>query len=229
MLRLPLLLLTLLAGSFAVAAPADILVLRDGQRRETEGPYEVRGGRVVWRDHLRTLHAARIADVDLAASEQATRAQREHRLHGYRRDSTLEQSVVDVSKQHDTVNGTPSLIMDGELHLFAGEDLSSRLVGSLDDPAADAETRARLGALRKTVEKQLRGGLSENFEDPERLWAVSQELDAVAATVRGAKASENTLIQRRLEEVARRIDLLADLAVDDPDRFKRTVKGYERR
>jgi hypothetical protein len=65
---LPLLLL------FAAAAPAgaDWLVTRAGGRVETQGPWQVKGKLVVFKTPNGTLSSLRLADVDLAVSENAT-------------------------------------------------------------------------------------------------------------------------------------------------------------
>jgi hypothetical protein len=59
----------------AAAAPAaaDWLVLADGGRVETAGPWEVRGGLVVFTLANGTLSSVRASEVDLPASEAANR------------------------------------------------------------------------------------------------------------------------------------------------------------
>jgi len=63
----------------APAAPstADWLVARDGGRVETKGPWQVKGKLVVFTGANGALASLRLADVDLAASETATREARE--------------------------------------------------------------------------------------------------------------------------------------------------------
>ncbi len=59
----------------ALAAPAafgDVLVLEDGARLETRGPWEVRGAVVVFTDQRGTLTSIRSEEVDLEASRAAT-------------------------------------------------------------------------------------------------------------------------------------------------------------
>lgn len=64
----------LLAAAIALAAPAaaDWLVLDDGSRVETRGPWEVRGAVVVFTSPAGTLSSLRATEVDLDASERAT-------------------------------------------------------------------------------------------------------------------------------------------------------------
>jgi len=63
------------ALAFAAApAAADWLVLADGGRVETAGPWEVRGGLIVFTLANGTLSSLRASEVDLAASEAATAA-----------------------------------------------------------------------------------------------------------------------------------------------------------
>ncbi len=68
--------LGLLGMALLVAAPAagDWLVLRDGSRLETDGPWKVKGRQVVFTRPGGTLAALRLADVDLEASAEATEA-----------------------------------------------------------------------------------------------------------------------------------------------------------
>ncbi len=68
--------LPLVLGAALTAAPAagDWLVLRDGTRIETAGPWEVQGSQVVFTPPGGRLSALRAADVDLEASAAATRA-----------------------------------------------------------------------------------------------------------------------------------------------------------
>jgi len=70
---LPLGLLTV-AAALAAATPAaaDWLVMRDGSRVETKGPWEVRGAVVVFTLKNGTLGSVRAADADLDASQAAT-------------------------------------------------------------------------------------------------------------------------------------------------------------
>jgi hypothetical protein len=59
---------------------ADVLVLRDGTRVETQGSWEVKGRQIQFRDAKGVLSALRASEVDLAASEAATKAQSEPAL-----------------------------------------------------------------------------------------------------------------------------------------------------
>lgn len=66
--------LCLVLAVLAQPADADILVLRDGHRLETDGPWEVRGGQVVFRTPHGVLSSLRLDEVDLEASRRATEA-----------------------------------------------------------------------------------------------------------------------------------------------------------
>lgn len=63
-----------LAALAAAPAAADWLVLADGSRIETRGPWEVRGGLVVFTLPNGTLSSLRGTEVDLEASRSATEA-----------------------------------------------------------------------------------------------------------------------------------------------------------
>lgn len=70
----PLLLILVLAAVLSSSAAADWLVMHDGSRIETRGPWRVEGARVIFTLPNGTLSALRKADVDLDASASATAA-----------------------------------------------------------------------------------------------------------------------------------------------------------
>lgn len=63
------------AAFIALPAAADWLVMSDGSRLETRGPWSVEGRRVLFTLPNGTLSALRASEVDLDASEQLTRAE----------------------------------------------------------------------------------------------------------------------------------------------------------
>lgn len=71
MIRLSVLSLTTLFGLLAVSASAEVLVMRDGQRVETAGPWKVQGRVVVFERATGGLVSVRSDTVDLAASRAA--------------------------------------------------------------------------------------------------------------------------------------------------------------
>ena len=60
-------------GGGGAAARAEILVLVDGQTVETDGPWEVRGGQIVYTARGGTLSSIRASLVDMVATEEANR------------------------------------------------------------------------------------------------------------------------------------------------------------
>lgn len=62
----------LVLSGLAAPASADWLVMTDGTRVETDGPWSERGKLVVFTDTNGNLVSLRLSDVDLAASRQAT-------------------------------------------------------------------------------------------------------------------------------------------------------------
>ncbi|RMH15898.1 MAG: hypothetical protein D6696_19500, partial [Acidobacteria bacterium] len=66
----------ILAAALAGPTAADYLVTRGGERIETRGPWTVKGRMVIFTDARGTLSSLRLEEVDLAASEEATRAAR---------------------------------------------------------------------------------------------------------------------------------------------------------
>jgi hypothetical protein len=73
-LGLTLVALLLGSGALPLMATADILVLKDGSRVQTEGEWEVQGRLVVFRTAGGSLSSIRLDEVDLEASEAATAA-----------------------------------------------------------------------------------------------------------------------------------------------------------
>jgi hypothetical protein len=71
-MRRPWALATVLLAVFAVPAAADWLVTREGGRVETRGAWKIKGKQVVFTRADGQLASLRVADVDWAASEQAT-------------------------------------------------------------------------------------------------------------------------------------------------------------
>jgi len=61
-------------GLSGAVARADWLVTRGGLRIETQGPWQVRKGQVIFTDAKGTLSSGRLADFDLPASQAATAA-----------------------------------------------------------------------------------------------------------------------------------------------------------
>ncbi|MEM6456639.1 MAG: glutaredoxin family protein [Acidobacteriota bacterium] len=66
--------LTLLLSALSAPIAADVLVLRDGTRVETEGPWEVDRRQVTFVDEHGRFSTLRLDDVDLEASRAATDA-----------------------------------------------------------------------------------------------------------------------------------------------------------
>ncbi|MDX1630774.1 MAG: glutaredoxin domain-containing protein [Thermoanaerobaculia bacterium] len=70
--RWKLLAVVLIGAMVAVSAPGDWLVTLDGARLETQGPWEIRGSRVVFTDVRGTLCSLSFETIDLTASREAT-------------------------------------------------------------------------------------------------------------------------------------------------------------
>ncbi len=65
----------LVAALFASPATADWLVLEDGERIQTRGPWKVQGDRVLFKTSSGALTSIRSSEVDLAASREASAPQ----------------------------------------------------------------------------------------------------------------------------------------------------------
>jgi hypothetical protein len=98
------------------AAPAagDWLVTREGARVETKGPWKVKGKLVVFTEKGGRLASLRLSEVDLGASENATR-----------------DAVAEAAKPKEEVAGQPA--RRKSVRVVTDAD-----VGHVDDPAPDA-------------------------------------------------------------------------------------------
>jgi hypothetical protein len=86
--------------SSSSAASADILVTTAGERIETRGPWRVEGARVSFTRPNGTLSALRLSEVDIDASERATRA--------------AAAGTQTAAAARSTNTGKPALVLDNE-------------------------------------------------------------------------------------------------------------------
>lgn len=133
--------LTLALGPAATSAPADWLVLTDGSRIETAGPWELRGALVVFRTAAGgSLASVRQRDVDLVASREVTQ-QAEDLATG--RSRSADPEARDVSA-HRVVTDADVLHVGNEEEggqQAAEEDPDGER--EADSARADAEPKAR--------------------------------------------------------------------------------------
>jgi len=147
--------------SFAVCGPAeaDWLVMNDGSRIETTGPWEIRGRMLLFHDSAGKLSSVRASDVHLEASEQLTEAAKRQRETAARpakpvqRKSVLRLTDDDVSHVDPTV--APQTNSEGA---EAAPSNESGLAVSSWDRDFDDETGGVLirGSLRNGEAVQVR-------------------------------------------------------------------------
>ncbi len=70
--RLTLMLALCFTWMAPTSLPADVLVTKDGETIETQGPYEVKGRRITYTNHIGRLTMIRTDAIDLEASARAT-------------------------------------------------------------------------------------------------------------------------------------------------------------
>lgn len=73
MLRMHLILAVVALACLSTAVAADLLVTREGETIETRGPWKVKGRQVVFTNSQGVLSSLRLADIDIEASEEATK------------------------------------------------------------------------------------------------------------------------------------------------------------
>lgn len=129
-------LLTLLGS--ADPSAADWLVLEDGARVETEGPWEVRGPTVVFTLPNGTLSSLRTAEVDLEASREAT---------------TEAKRPVETSPDAEPGPGEPILVLTdadvshvvpGPTRPEPGEDEGEASTGAGPEAESESESEKKL-------------------------------------------------------------------------------------
>ncbi|MEM6453628.1 MAG: hypothetical protein AAF772_00900 [Acidobacteriota bacterium] len=135
---------TALAACLMLALPlsADILVMQDGSRVETKGPWKVRGNTVVFTTVRGTLSSVRLSEVDLDASEAATNGTLDV-------DETAEaEAAAEAQAQAEVEARKPVLILTNENVRRAAPPPSAE---DVDGAAADADAGAAAPAAGATA------------------------------------------------------------------------------
>lgn len=74
-MRAPIIIVILHLGLLAASsAPADILVTSDGTKLQTKGSWKIKGRQVIFTNETGVLSAMRLSEIDIEASEVATKA-----------------------------------------------------------------------------------------------------------------------------------------------------------
>ena len=135
--------------------PAEVLVTRDGQRIETQGPWQVKGRQVVFTSTQGVLSSMRLAEIDLAASEAATA--------GTAEDAEAAAPAAEPAAAA-AEERQPILVMtnDSVRELSSGENPA---IGELGDEAAELgrELGEALGEAMAGMTEGMMTGLAEGF------------------------------------------------------------------
>lgn len=126
-----LLLAIVVAAATTLPAAADWLVTKAGERIETRGPWRIEDGSVTFTRLNGTLSALRLSEVDLEASERATRAARA--------------GLGTAAAARATTEGKPALVLDNE-------DVARAPRQGAEAAADETEAAAGSGSGRVEVE-----------------------------------------------------------------------------
>lgn len=117
-----------LLAALNLPASADWLVTNAGERIETRGPWRVEGGRVSFTRPNGTLSALRLSEVDLDASERATRA--------------AGSATKTAAGARSTTTGKPALVLDNE-----GMPTAARRSAEPEEEASEAGAAGSTGRV----------------------------------------------------------------------------------
>lgn len=98
----------------ATSAGADVLVLKDGSRVETQGEFEVRGKRIVFTSVQGTLATLRLDEVDLEASQAASQPAAPATTGKNEPAAAAKKAPVLVLTDRDVANADPANIRAAE-------------------------------------------------------------------------------------------------------------------
>ncbi len=138
-----------------LAAPAagDWLVLRDGTRLETAGPWDVKGRQVVFTRPDGSLAALRLADVDLESSAEATDASQQAAAKPppVTRERGRRRSVLTLTDDDLRPEGAGSEVQDETEPVYDQEDAPQDGEGEDGDSDGDQETVAEPAVVASTA------------------------------------------------------------------------------
>lgn len=130
----------------AAAAGADVLVLRDGSRIETQGKWEQKGRQLVFTTAAGTLATLRASEVDLAASEKATT------------DAAAPKEPEVTAK----VEKKPVLVLTDKDVRKAPPEASAEVAAEPGAPPAPAPATGSAGGKVEVVSSRVEGGSGDD-------------------------------------------------------------------
>lgn len=197
---------------------ADILVTVDGQEIETEGPYEVDGRRVVYRNPDGVLTAIRATSVDLDASREATEEARRPAAPAPPPPAEKHLDVVELSRQNKS--GDAAMVLESDTAGGpAGDEIARELNAVFNALPLDPTTRQR---LKKRTEHTIRSIYSalERHDVTTRKGtrAAAADMRKVASELRSyARQESDPALQKYFQFVAGEVSKLAYAADRGPE------------
>lgn len=182
--------LSILVPALSLPTRADVLVLTDGSRIQTRGPWQVESRRILYSDPGGTLTALRLSNVDLEASRRATEAEK--------------RPATPAPKARVDTRPTALVLEDGDVGRSRGRVMSLEALFASGHRLAD-----ELWALGSAYDMGTAAGVTRSLPSLEAL-AYRWRQQAERAT--GAESVESST-------AAATVEALADLARDDPERL----------
>ncbi len=209
-------LLALLALSAPGPAPADVLVLRDGQVVRTEGPWRVEGRQVLFTNLRSQLATVRLSEVDVVASKAATlrlyQLAIEEQIARQPGPTVVEASAAERARRETT--GSDSLLLTKRGSIIALDELALAL-GVPIDQATDTQREVLIRYLRQLAVfvDRYQGGTPERLvqmaKNPVELQTLGDDLD------RAIVSAPNPALESLLGALRKAVrDLELQVAVD---------------
>jgi hypothetical protein len=206
--RIVLWIVSLAVSSAAVSA--DVLVARDGLRIETKGPWKVKGRVVVFTTSDGSLSSMRVSELDLEASEAATREAAE-----------AAKAAEEAKNRPPAETETASPLSRAILEAYSEEDkTASHQIGHEDVSGSQwkefrkevAEVLQRLAVLEQRYDVRTPAGIRaarSAFQQAAR--------DLRRLLVKPVPRNQRTIEGRKLvASLAARLDEIAEMAEEDP-------------
>ena len=225
-----------------VPVAADVFVTRDGQRVETQGPWEEKSGRLVFTSSKGVLSSIRLTEVDIDESRKATEAAANPPAKAPpvvkerakpvlvltdeslrpRQDPMVQPSApatgAKIQVPQDELDAAMTELT-GELGK-ALEEMSEVLVEGVSDGMEQMGDilGGLMGALAEMAPRLQRLETEYDLDSAEGIRAAAPELEAVAGEMRQkANAAEDPSVAEMLRSMADQMKEVAGLARTDPE------------
>ncbi len=213
----------------APTATADLLVTRDGESIETRGPWKVKGRQVIFTDIRGVLSSLRFDDVDLEASEEATRKAKEppppkpetparepQQAAEAPREAVLTLTNKDIGRAPTTTEQARALGEEfgenmGEGMGELGQAMAEGMAKGMEIMAETLGVMAQLTPRLQTLDQQF------DLDTPEGIRAAAPGLAGIADFLRSKRSGLSPEATQFVDELADEFDEVAVLARENPE------------